>query len=248
MFYFEEIKGKKILKSNLIKNAFAFFTTRESFLLTKEENQAQEILENREIISNYLNIKKNNLITPEQTHSTNIAIAETNKYYPNTDGLILTKKDIAIYLNFADCTPIIFYDEKQNIGAISHAGWRGTSGKIAALTVQKLVENFDSNTENIKVLIGPAICKNCYNVGEDVFEKLSKTINSNQEFYIKKDKEILVDLKEINKQQLIEQGILPKNIDVCPYCTCCNNNIFYSYRKENATPYRHNAILKLKND
>ena len=37
---------------------------------------------------------------------------------------------MAIFLNFADCTPVILYDKKQNIGAIAHAGWRGTAQKL----------------------------------------------------------------------------------------------------------------------
>jgi hypothetical protein len=54
---------------------------------------------------------------------------------------------------------------------------------------------------------------------------------------------IYVDLKNINKRQLEEIGV--KEIDVCPYCTVHNNDIFYSYRNENGTTNRHSAVLKL---
>ena len=144
MFHFETIQNKRILKSDLISKAQAFFTTRESFLLTKEEQQPQTVIENRTQICEYLNIPVENLITPEQTHSCNISVAQKNKTYENTDGLILTDPKLAIYLNFADCTPLIFYDEKQNIGAVSHAGWRGTEQKIGVLTIKKLVNEFGS--------------------------------------------------------------------------------------------------------
>ena len=33
--------------------------------------------------------------------------------------------------------------------------------------------------------------------------------------------------------------------DVCPYCTVCNNDLFFSYRNENATTNRHSAVIKL---
>ena len=52
-----------------------------------------------------------------------------------------------------------------------------------------------------------------------------------------------VDLKQINKRQLEEFGV--SKIDLCPYCTSCNNDLFYSYRKENGTTERHYAILML---
>jgi len=245
MFRFENIQNKKILKSDLIKNAQAFFTTRDLFLLSKEEKQPQIVEENRKIICEYLNIPVENLITPEQTHSCNVAIAQKNKSYPDTDGLILTDPKLAVFLNFADCTPLIFYDEKQNIGAVSHAGWRGTEQKIGVLTIEKLVNEFNSKLENIKILIGPAICQNCYNVQKDVFEKLKNTVNNFENLYKIKDKQIFVDLKNINKQQFIEIGIQQQNIDLCPYCTCCNNDLFFSYRSENKTAKRHNAVLKL---
>ena len=58
---------------------------------------------------------------------------------------------------------------------------------------------------------------------------------------------IFIDLKGINKQQLIESGVKPTNIDICPYCTVCDNNLFFSYRKENATTNRHSAVIKLIN-
>ena len=245
MFHIANIQNKRILKSDLIQSAQAFFTTRDSFLLTKDEKQPQIVSENRAIVCEYLNIPPENLITPVQTHSSNIAIAQKGQSYPNTDGLILTDSKLAIFLNFADCTPLIFYDEKQNIGAVSHAGWRGTEQKIGVLTIEKLVKDFNSQLENIKILIGPAICKTCYNVQEDVFQKLKNTVKNFENLYEIKNNQIFVDLKNINKQQFLETGIPSQNIDVCTYCTCCNNDLFFSYRNENKTTKRHNALLKL---
>ncbi len=245
MFYFENINGKRILKSDFIKDAQAFFTTRDLCLCDKENDKNIEILNNREIISDYLKIDKNNLIYPEQTHSANIDIAiETRHDYPDCDALILTEKNIGIFLNFADCTPIILYDKEQNLGAIAHAGWRGTAQKIAPLTAQKLVKDFNSKIENIIAVIGPAIGFCCYNVGQDVYEKLSKTASNFEGLFEIRNGEIFVDLKGINRQQLEEIGI--QKIDVCPYCTVHNNDLFYSYRNENGTGKRHSAVLKLR--
>ena len=56
---------------------------------------------------------------------------------------------------------------------------------------------------------------------------------------------IYINLKGINKQQLVEAGVKSENIDVCQYCTVCNNDLFFSYRNENATTNRHSAVIKL---
>ena len=144
MFYFEKIGGKRILKSNFIKNMEAFFTTREICICCKNIELTQKdtsLEQNKKTICKYLNIKEENLLLPTQTHTSNIDIAkETKKSYPDTDALILGNQNLGIFLNFADCTPVILYDEVQNVGAVAHAGWRGTTEKIAPKTVEKMIK------------------------------------------------------------------------------------------------------------
>ena len=148
--------------------------------------------------------------------------------------------DFLSVMNFADCTPLIFYDERQNIGAVSHAGWRGTAQKIGQITAQKLINEYNSRPQDICVLIGPAICGKCYEVGEDVYNNFSPSPLPPLPNGANRGN---IDLKEINRKQLAEVGI--DKIDICPYCTCCDNKYFLSYRKENRTTLRHSAILKL---
>lgn len=216
MFYFEEINGQRVLKSTLLDGIHHCFTTRGVV--------PKQILPN--------NVKQ---ISPIQTHSNHVEFVDERIEYPDTDGLILTQKDIAIYLRFADCTPLIFYDPVKRIGAVSHAGWRGTASKIGVKTIEKM----GSNPKDIIALIGPAIGGCCYEVSEEVKDKLLGTVSDKDGLAQGKN----VDLKQINKRQLEEIGV--QKIDVCPYCTSCNNDLFYSYRKENGTTDRHYAILML---
>ena len=217
MFYFREFKGKKILSSDMITGVTAYFTTREAAVFPEAKR----------------------IIRPVQTHSDNIEIVTDKSNYTDTDGLILTNKNDAVCLKFADCTPLIFYDTQHKIGAVTHAGWRGTAAKIAQKTIQKMQILCGSNPSDIIALIGPAIGMCCYEVSTEVRDKLLDTVNNTNNLY----KNRYVDLKQINARQLEEAGI--QKIDICPYCTSCNNDLFYSYRKENGTPERHYAILKL---
>ena len=179
MFYFEKINGKKILKSSVLDGLNHFFTTRESVIKTKEPDFEKVVEENKKDICEFLRISKENLIHPSQTHTSHIEVAKIGKnLYPDTDGLILTNNDQAIYLNFADCTPVIIFDAIKNIGAVSHAGWRGTAGNIASKTVEKMKEEFGSNPQDLKCAIGPAISFCCYNVGEEVLEKVKMTVKN----------------------------------------------------------------------
>ena len=240
MFYFTEISGNKILKSDKLNGVEAFFTTRNypGPFGTEYKSTNDELEQGLLRLSPYFE-KPLRIISPKQTHSDNVAIVDEREDYADTDGLIVTNPDTVICLRFADCTPIIFYDQTKNIAAISHAGWRGTASRIAVKTVAKMVLNFSSKPENIIVLIGPAISKCCYEVSEDVKEQLLSTVKDRTDLY----NENKVDLKNINARQLQEIGVT--NIDICPYCTSCNNDLFYSYRKENGTNERHYAVIRL---
>ena len=222
MFYFDEINGSKILRSDKLNTDMginACFTT-------------------RGVIPVDL-IKSGRIVTPNQTHGSNVEIVDDREEYPETDGLILTKADTAVYLRFADCTPLIFFDKKNKIGAVSHAGWRGTAATIGVKTIQKMKSKFGTEFKDVIAVIGPAISVCCYEVSEDVKNTLLATINNTEGLY----KNNNVDLKKINARQLEEAGV--EEIDICPYCTSCNNDLFYSYRKENGTKERHFALIQL---
>lgn len=231
MFKEKIIDSGKVLYSDLIPELEHFFTTRESSLNSEE---------NKILTAQYLKIEPKNLICPTQTHSSNVAYAQIEKTdYPETDALILTNKKQGIYLRFADCVPVIIYDKEQNIGAIAHAGWRGTVAQI----VPKTIEQMNANTSKIYVIIGPSIGCCCYNVGKEVINGIKNSVKDFSKLF----KEDFVDLKLTNAQQALELGVPKENIDICPHCTSCRNDLFFSYRKENGTPNRHNAIIKLNN-
>ena len=215
MFYFEDFNGTKIMKSDMLTEVTAYFTTRGEVSFSESKR----------------------IIHPTQTHSDHVEIVDERIDYPDTDGLILINTEDTIYLKFADCTPLIFYDKENKIGAVSHAGWRGTAAKIGVKTINKMSANFGTKPENIVALIGAAISICCYEVSEEVRDTLLATVENPIGLYEGRN----VDLKGINAQQLREIGV--QNIDVCPYCTSCNNDLFYSYRKENGTKERHLAVF-----
>lgn len=248
MFYIETIKNKKILKSSLLSKYGGkfehLFTTRESFIKTKEPEFQNHAKSNRELILDYLKIDKNNLIEIKQTHSANIAIGgKTPDFIDDTDGVILYKAGNATILNFADCTPIILYDVKNNILAGLHGGWRGTAERISAKGVKLMEEKFNSNPKDIIAAIGPCIGQEDFEAGLEVYEALKDTMKDKGEFFKFKDDKVFSDLAKINAQQLIEEGV--KTIDICQFKTYKDNNLLFSYRRENGTTNRISMVLKL---
>lgn len=182
--------------------------------------------------------------------------------YENTDALITNQRGVCLALNFADCVPIIFYDPVKKVIAIAHAGWRGTVAKIGPKTVQKMVKNFGCKPKDIIALIGPAIEKCCFEAGEDVLQKLNQstlpltpTLSRKgrggsalayANFDCKAFSNNHADLKLINKIQLLATGV--KKIDVCEYCTSCQSELFFSYRKEKGKTARHSAVIMVSGE
>ncbi len=232
MFYFDEICKKKVLKSDLLSDIEHFFTTRELCIFSKEEDMSA----NRKLVENYLGER---MATNQPVHGVDIARVENDKYfYEKTDGLLI--ENGAAFMNFGDCTPLMLYFDKGAM--IAHAGWRGTAQEMAKVAVRRIVDEYNVLPKDIKVAIGPAICGKCYEVGKDVYDALSLTVQNMEQGFEVCDGRYFVDLKQINKQQLLECGI--EQIDVCPYCTACGEKLFYSYRYEH-TGYRHSAVVKV---
>lgn len=245
MFKVEEFMGKRVLTSSLIddENVMTFFTTRDLSLKSGErEDLIKEVENNKKLLCEGLNIPLKNLVIPIQTHSDNVEVVnQIPILYENTDALITNQAGIALALNFADCVPIIFYDPIKKVVATAHAGWRGTVARIGPKTVEKMVTNFSCKPEDIIALIGPAIGKCCFEAGEDVLQKLVESVDGQIEDAISDNH---ADLKLINKIQLLANGV--KKIDVCEYCTSCQNELFFSYRKEKGNTARHSAVIILK--
>lgn len=237
--------GRRILKSSLLESddITAFFTTRDLPLKAAErQDLASEVENNKKLLCDGLEISLEKLFIPVQTHSDNIEVIDLKKTtYPDCDALVTNEPNSAIALNFADCVPIILYDPIKQVVAIAHAGWKGTAKKIAPKTVEKMAKEFGSNPKDIIAAIGPAIGKCCFEAGEDVLKQLAQTIESCPPDAVSNTH---ADLKLINKLQLLAVGV--EKIDLCEYCTSCQSELFFSYRKEQGKTARHSAVIMLK--
>lgn len=247
MFKLEKFMERRVLTSSFLddERVSAFFTTRDLPLKAGERDDLiEEVENNKKLLCEELDTPFQNLIIPFQTHSDNVGIVGEKRIlqtYENTDALITNRPDIALALNFADCVPILFYDPIKKVIAAAHAGWRGTAAKIGAKTVEKMVKNFSCESKDIIALVGPSIGKCCFEVKKDVLKQLIESVDDKCSNAFSKNH---ADLKLINKFQLLACGV--KKIDVCEYCTSCQNELFFSYRKEEGKTARHSAVIILK--
>ena len=168
---------------------------------------------------------------------------------PTCDGLYTNEKNVPLGLNYADCTPLLFYDPVTSSIAVAHGGWRGTAGNIAGEAVRHLQESYGAEPKNIKAGIGPAIGKSVFEVEKDVVEAFEKIFDEEEMKRLSAPKgegKILIDLPLANRILIERAGILPENIEDCGICTYCRNDLFYSYRKAAGRTGRHMAVMMLK--
>lgn len=184
---------------------------------------------------NQLNFSK--IIIPRQIHSTNIFVYEKNnnpfliEKIDDTDGLITKEKNVVLTVVTADCVPLIFIDEKNKIIGISHQGWRGSVKRMSQKMIEKMIKE-GSKIEDIKVLIGPSIGQCCYDVDESRYFEFRAEFDgfSDKIFKYKKGRYHL-NLSLLNYLLLVERGVKKENIDFFPFCTKCDKNRFFSFRR-----------------
>ena len=143
----------------------------------------------------------------------------------------------------ADCVPIVFYDKKQGVVALAHAGWRGTYGNIAGEMVNIMTDKYNCKVEDIKTIIGPSVSVDNYEVSYDLIEKF--VVLEVPNYYKENDGKYYLDLWQLNKELLKKYGILEDNIKIIDFCTVRDNDKFYSYRLDNATPKRIGTIIQI---
>ena len=124
---------------------------------------------------NYSNVAFNSQVHGASVRriKSNEDLAENGK---EADGLVTSLKQVPLLIFTADCVPIVFYDKKQGVIALAHAGWRGTYGNIAGEIVEIMVKEYNCQLGDIKTIIGPSISKEKYEVSEDLIEKFAQLI------------------------------------------------------------------------
>ena len=210
--------------------------TGELNLSFRVEDKPENVKENRRKLAQALQVRPELLFFPAQTHSCNIKLvkAETKQEdLEDTDALITDTPGICIAVMSADCVPILLYDTKNRVGAAIHAGWRGTVSKIAAKTIVMMQEKFSTMPENILAGIGPSICREAYEVGEDVIAEVENSYSSTGDILFSSliPGKAYLDLWNANKLQLIDSGIPENSVEVSEICTFKNSDLFFSARK-----------------
>lgn len=212
----------------------------------------EAVEENTKRIARAIGVEKEKMVYTQQTHTTNVAVVsgkDAGSTLKETDGLVTNSPGICLVTFYADCVPLYFVDPVKRAIGLSHSGWRGTVGKMAAATVEKMKECFGTRPEDIIAAVGPSICQDCYEVSEDVTSRFKEAFREEDWkdlFYKKENGKFQLDLWKANEINLREAGVLPEHIAVTNVCTCCNPKILFSHRVQGWNRGNLCAFLALK--
>lgn len=202
------------------------------------------IVENRTILARMFYKSPEEFIIPHQTHGCQVLLiddafleltkAQKAEILYGVDATVTHKKDIFICVTTADCVPILLFDRKNDVVAAIHAGWRGTAQRIVRKTIEKMELCFGSSPANMIVGIGPSISMHHCEVGKDVeFAFIEEGFDlAGTSFRKKPSGKIHLDLREINRKELIGLGISEKNIETSELCTFEKEEWFFSARRQ----------------
>lgn len=184
---------------------------------------------------------------PHQTHTDRIfhiteeffslSEEERTAALEGVDAVVSDVKNACLGISTADCIPVLIYDSEHHAAAAIHAGWRGTVQRIAEKAIKEMQRLFDTQPESCKAVIGPGISQDSFEVGWEVHQEFvdagfamdhaTIVLPSNDGNGTKPH----LDIKEINRQQLLYLGIKEENISISDVDTFTNEQ-FFSARRE----------------
>ena len=200
------------------------------------------VRENYRRMAKAIGVDEEKMVLSWQTHTTNIRkVTEDDagkgitreRDYQDIDGLITDVPGLTLVTFYADCVPLYFLDPVRRAVGLSHSGWRGTVGRMGQATVEAMGREYGSNPGDIIACIGPSICQDCYEVGEEVAAEFRRAFSEEYWPELLREKpngKILLNLWRANEIVLLEAGVKADNIQITDICTHCNPDYLFSHR------------------
>ena len=162
------------------------------------------------------------------------------------DALLTNKPGIPLITFYADCVPIYILDPINKAIGLVHSGWKSTILHIGVKTLRKMKDLYGTNPKECLAAIGPSIEKDCFEVGEGVAGAFKHVFTDcSNILFSKGNGKYNIDLWSCNIEMLINEGVKPRNITVSELCTKCNEELFFSYRRDIGNTGSLSAIMEL---
>ena len=229
-----------------------------NFSYSRKDDPA-DVLENFTRMADALGVERDRMVVSYQTHTTNVrrvtredegkgVIRERD--YRDVDGLITDVPGITLVTFYADCVPLYLVDQVHHAIGLSHSGWRGTVRRMGQVTMDAMKEAFGTRPEDVTACIGPSICRDCFEVGEEVAEAFADAFDPKYRDALyranEKPGKYQLDLWKANEIIFREAGVPKERIHTTNICTMCNSDYLFSHRRVGEERGNLAAFLCLK--
>lgn len=205
---------------------------------------------NLSLLAKELDVDEMHIFLPQQCHETNCFWIEESfmnlprvtqhRQLAGVDAVVTRLTDVCIGVSTADCIPILLFDTRLRIGAVVHAGWRGTQKRIVKKVISGMTIEFGTVATDVVAQIGPGISLKNFEVGDEVYdafadagfdmERISRRMPSpgsngdgSEKWHI--------DLPLCNELQLLEAGLRSDSIHKSEICTYDHADDYFSARR-----------------
>lgn len=144
------------------------------------------------------------------------------------DALVTDCPGAMLTILTADCQAVVLADPKKRVVANVHAGWRGSVARVLSATVSVMTERFGCCPEDLLAGIGPSLGPCC---AEFVHHKTELP----KAFWAHRVGFNHFDFWTISRDQLCGAGLRAANITAGQLCTRCDEEHYYSYRRNHTT-------------
>jgi YfiH family protein len=178
------------------------------------------------------------LLSVKQVHGTDALVVdrpltESDQFPGGWDALVTDQPGVTVAVRTADCVPVLVHDPGRRVVAAIHAGWRGAVAGIVPKTIALMATRFGSMRSDLRISIGPSAGPCCYEVDDPVLEYLRVGLPDWQSVVRGyRGHKARLDLKALIRRQVEELGVSSLSVSAVNLCTICNDQLFYSYRRE----------------
>lgn len=169
-----------------------------------------------------------------QVHGATVLRAESGGMVGEADALWTDVPGLMLAMRTADCVPIVMACD----GAVAaiHAGWRGLAAGVIDATVRVL-----SSRGPHHAVVGPSICCDCYEVGEEVVRGLAQWTPEST-FVDRSRSKPHVDAAAAAVAQLRAAGV--ERVERVEACTRCDERL-WSHRQDGSAAGRQAGVIAL---
>lgn len=205
------------------------------------------VAECRRMLAEAVGLDPSRIVVPRQTHSTEVATLTSlpvdEAALEGVDAVVTTLSGLAVGVSTADCVPVIAVDAEAGVAGAFHAGWRGAVGGIVGKGIAAMLAA-GASPGRIEAFIGPSICGECFEVGEEVACRFPDEFVSR----LSLDSKPHVDLPAYVVSSLVGAGVSASRI--VPFrpelCTRCHPAKYFSARVSGIESGRNFTFVILK--